>query len=301
MREMPLCLGREKCSSGKPDDWIPCSIFKTLQGDAYQTEREGRDMLKCPRDGTTLIEQDYHGVFRVDRCPSCQSLWLDRGELERIQQLPTSSDSRLPSDIYSVARAYELARQKAQPRIACPRCSTELVPREYAYCSQVLIDNCPKCDGIWLDGGELDVLEQFFAMAKDEQADRRHSFWKSLTGLFPLYRIGKVKARFIRKADRQPLSGVSGRYMVKLFDKDIFKDDKLGEPRLDANGQVQCTFDLYDAAGSDSPLERKPDIYLVVYQENQEIFRTPVFRDLDFQKRDNLGEPVTHDLGTFEV
>jgi Zn-finger nucleic acid-binding protein len=240
-------------------------------------------------------------VIHVNRCSSCQGVWLDRGELERVQQTPTAADPRLASDINSVSKAYEMARQKALPRIVCPRCSTELAAREYAYCSQVLVDCCPRCGGIWLDGGELAVLEQFFALAHDEHTSRRRGFWASLTGLYPLYRIGKVKARFIRKADRQPLSGVTGRYVVKLFDRDIIKDDMLGEPRLDANGQVQCTFDLYDAAGTDSPLERKPDIYLVVYEDNREIFRTSVFRDLDFQKRDDTGAAVTHDLGTFEV
>jgi len=37
----------------------------------------------CPRDGTTLVAADHHGVT-VDRCPSCQGLWLDAGELEKI-------------------------------------------------------------------------------------------------------------------------------------------------------------------------------------------------------------------------
>jgi hypothetical protein len=115
--------------------------------------------------------------------------------------------------------------------------------------------------------------------------------------------IGRVTARFVRKADGQPLSGVTGRYRVKLFDKDVFKDDKLGEPRLGADGRVTCTFDLQHAISADSPMETKPDVYLVVYEGEgeREIFRTPTFSDLDFTRRDEKGEAVTHDLGTFQV
>jgi hypothetical protein len=37
----------------------------------------------------------------------------------------------------------------------CPRCGGELVPVRYR---QVEIDKCSRCDGIWLDCGELDRL-----------------------------------------------------------------------------------------------------------------------------------------------
>ena len=39
--------------------------------------------LVCPKDGTRLATVDHHGVT-VERCPSCQGLWLDAGELEKI-------------------------------------------------------------------------------------------------------------------------------------------------------------------------------------------------------------------------
>jgi hypothetical protein len=113
--------------------------------------------------------------------------------------------------------------------------------------------------------------------------------------------IGRVTARFVRKSNGQPLSGITGQHRVKLFDKDVFKDDTLGEPRLGADGRVTCTFDLQHAVSADSPMETKPDVYLVVYEGEREIFRTPTFGGLDFTRRDDKGEVVTHDLGTFQV
>jgi ribosomal protein L37AE/L43A len=39
--------------------------------------------LRCPKCGMQLIEIDYKGVA-VDKCSSCDGVWLDAGELETI-------------------------------------------------------------------------------------------------------------------------------------------------------------------------------------------------------------------------
>lgn len=255
-------------------------------------------MLKCPRDQSTLEEKVYEADVRVDCCPTCKGTWLDRGELERIQATIEHDYSEALAGV--VDRFYKLAQEKERPPGPCPHCRVPLAQKPHPYCSRVLIDLCAKCGGIWLDSGELQILEQTFELAQQEIESERKGWWASLTGLFPLYRIGTIKARFVRKADGQPLPGTSGQYSVKLYDKDPVQDDELGQPRLDADGRVQCTFDLYDVAGGDSPLERKPDLYLIVYERGHELFRTPVFWNLDFTP-EKAGTQVTHDLGTFEV
>jgi Zn-finger nucleic acid-binding protein len=259
--------------------------------------------MRCPRDQAPLERQTYKNEIQVDRCTSCRGIWLDRGELELIQETSQRSDASALRGIQVIASAYELARQKARPDIACPKCERTLAPREYAHCSQILIDLCPGCGGVWLDRGELEALEQFFTRERKEPENLRKGFWASLTKLYPLYQVGSIRARFVRKKDQSPISGVSGRYSVKLFDRDLLRDDRLGEPRLDADGRVQFTFDLHDAVSSDSPLERRPDLYLVLYEAGKEIFRTPVFANAEFDRGEVMGgsAPVTRDLGTFEV
>jgi len=37
----------------------------------------------CPADGATLAKEIAHGTI-IDRCPTCQGVWLDKGELERL-------------------------------------------------------------------------------------------------------------------------------------------------------------------------------------------------------------------------
>ena len=77
-------------------------------------------------------------------------------------------------------RAYELARQKAQQAIRCPLCNIEMESREYAHCSQIQIDVCPDCHGIWLDKGELEELEIFFERSHVETSDIRRAFFAGL-------------------------------------------------------------------------------------------------------------------------
>jgi Zn-finger nucleic acid-binding protein len=40
--------------------------------------------LACPRDGAMLHRLDHQGV-ELDLCPRCRSLWLDRGEIDKIR------------------------------------------------------------------------------------------------------------------------------------------------------------------------------------------------------------------------
>jgi hypothetical protein len=41
--------------------------------------------MKCPKCGMQLEEMAF-GDVRVDKCFSCEGLWLDKGELEVIRQ-----------------------------------------------------------------------------------------------------------------------------------------------------------------------------------------------------------------------
>ncbi len=42
--------------------------------------------MHCPKCGTRLFEIDYRGVT-IDRCPSCEGIWLDKGELETMMKM----------------------------------------------------------------------------------------------------------------------------------------------------------------------------------------------------------------------
>jgi len=114
--------------------------------------------MQLPADFRNAGSQNAY----VDACETCRGIWLDSGELERIQDARERDYSARLQDITTIADAYEEARQERLPELSCPSCGASMVPREYGYCSQILIDACPECRGIWLDRGELEALEMFF-------------------------------------------------------------------------------------------------------------------------------------------
>lgn len=136
--------------------------------------------MLCPRDGTTLVSEKYEAEVVVDRCPSCHGLWLDKGELEAVQETLEHDYSEQLAHIDTVARAYEMARQKAQPVPACPKCLKALHAEEYAHSSQILVDRCGNCGGIWLDFGEVQALEKFFEQEQGAHTGILKGFFGSL-------------------------------------------------------------------------------------------------------------------------
>jgi len=141
--------------------------------------------MKCPKDATPLESSRYEADVKVDACPRCHGIWLDAGELERIEESHEREHSAVLARMPTLGfDAVALAAAKAEHELACPKCGKRLARREYGYCSQVLIDICPRCAGIWLDHRELGALEVFFERARAEAADIDKSFLASLRGLF---------------------------------------------------------------------------------------------------------------------
>ena len=124
-------------------------------------------MRKCPVDDFTLKQETYEGET-IDACPHCGGVWLDAGELEAVQAAQDSDFRDVPTGgaMETVRAAEGMARAAEETPRNCVVCNTGLVQKEYAFASQVMIDNCPKGHGMWLDKGKLARMEMFF---EDEQ------------------------------------------------------------------------------------------------------------------------------------
>lgn len=48
-----------------------------------ETALRQQALMRCPKDGDTLVSLQQREVT-VEECPTCQGLWLDRGELETL-------------------------------------------------------------------------------------------------------------------------------------------------------------------------------------------------------------------------
>lgn len=80
--------------------------------------------------------------------------------------------ARLNAELMNKRRAQLDVQRQNQERIShynkCPKCGTDLTEQKHA---GVTIDSCARCGGLWLDKGELEIIEEF---------DRKsYSFMKS--------------------------------------------------------------------------------------------------------------------------
>ena len=112
--------------------------------------------MNCPRCQTTLqmvIIPEQNMQLEVDQCSTCQGIWFDQNELQVIEKViePVFFEIRkIPSE-YDQLTA-----------LNCPKCADH--PRmdkaEHPRDEQVIMDVCHHCNGIWLDGGELEAIQK---------------------------------------------------------------------------------------------------------------------------------------------
>jgi Zn-finger nucleic acid-binding protein len=125
--------------------------------------------MNCPHDRTPLESRDYEASIQVDECSSCGGRFLDQGELSKIQEtVERDYSDRLKNLPDLVGSAHAAALASSKPPIECPKCSVAMERREHGYTSQILVDVCPQCRGVWLDRGELEALEVFFERVQRE-------------------------------------------------------------------------------------------------------------------------------------
>ncbi len=67
------------------------------------------------------------------------------------------------------------------------------------------------------------------------------------------------------------------------MDYDPLSDDQLASGVVQTGGRVEFIFDLEDAESGDSPMEERPDLYVLIKnREGSELFRSRTHQNIDF-------------------
>lgn len=109
------------------------------------------------------------------------------------------------------------------------------------------------------------------------------------------------RARLVDKTTSDPLSK-DGTF-VKLYDRDLFEDDFLGQAHVNDSGIVEITFNSKDYRSIDSPNETNPDLYFTVFRFGKLVFKSKVISDLNLDNIHHLepGKGKIVDLGVFAL
>ncbi|OYT70004.1 MAG: hypothetical protein CFK49_02380 [Armatimonadetes bacterium JP3_11] len=106
----------------------------------------------CPVCQIELKPQVHLGVT-IDVCPACAGIWFDEGELVRLHQLDDEVLPRIDALYQPQVTSYDPPWERL-----CPNCRQLLRPYNYLYTSNIRLDTCEQCGGVWVDNGELEVM-----------------------------------------------------------------------------------------------------------------------------------------------
>jgi len=132
--------------------------------------------MRCPVDGSQLTPHHYEAQIEVDVCPVCKGIWLDKGELEKLQEV-------VELDHFEAQPVLDAPGKRPPGPIDCPKCETTMTERPYGYGILVEVDLCPEGCGMWLDRGELQILERAFESARRQGEVDERGLWSSLKAL----------------------------------------------------------------------------------------------------------------------
>ena len=108
------------------------------------------DCLVCKNAMITLEVRDVE----VDYCNDCGGIWLDAGELELLLDDPQHAEKLINS--------FNIDAKCAEKPRKCPICRKKMQKIIVGSSAPtLLIDRCPKGDGLWFDEGELqDIVDR---------------------------------------------------------------------------------------------------------------------------------------------
>ena len=104
----------------------------------------------CKGDKGVMVIVE-HEQIELDYCTDCAGIWFDYGELDLLlERLDLDSSAFSMDNILALPD-----RQSKESVRKCPSCRKKMRKVVVGSDPEVLIDICPRGDGIWFDGGEV--------------------------------------------------------------------------------------------------------------------------------------------------
>jgi uncharacterized protein len=107
--------------------------------------------MKCPKCQHEMEKKSFEGI-EVDRCFGCGGLFLDKGELQDI-------DNRKLAALIDITVKGQKAEVMDKQPAHCHRCDHPMIALKGA--GDITFDWCDQCEGMFFDRGELAALGVF--------------------------------------------------------------------------------------------------------------------------------------------
>ena len=114
--------------------------------------------MKCPVCKVDMIVVE-HKKIELDYCVSCSGVWFDSGELELLLHTMEVKETTLSQTNLLTPPEIKPVEKKRK----CPICGRKMKKVLLDKEPEVFMDTCPQGEGLWFDGGELDLVIKQFA------------------------------------------------------------------------------------------------------------------------------------------
>ncbi len=112
----------------------------------------------CPNCDTPLVTR-YYDLHAVEACPTCMSMLVDASELHEHVIETTKNDKIMPApdvNAKDLIRPFPINSKRSCPRDGAPfRCVN------YGYDSNVLLEQCPVCNVLWIENTHILPLARY--------------------------------------------------------------------------------------------------------------------------------------------
>lgn len=141
--------------------------------------------MMCPQCHTKMRHTEAKSL-RLQRCPKCRGAWYEAEELRLLKDLEDKGDYRwIDIDLWRDAEKF--AASEPQRGRKCPNDGSPLLTVHYGD-SEIHVDICQGCEGVWLDGGEYPKILRYLEEKVDSETvgdylhDLREEFVEIFTG-----------------------------------------------------------------------------------------------------------------------
>jgi hypothetical protein len=122
--------------------------------------------MNCPNCHHNLEAVDVGGIH-INRCPNCKGTWFDKNELRVLKDRQANGDYQwLNVDLW---RDVDKFRARRQQRYTCPKDGNQMTTVHYGE-SNVAVDICSMCQGIWLDHDEYREIIRYLEETVDSSS-----------------------------------------------------------------------------------------------------------------------------------
>lgn len=106
--------------------------------------------MQCPVCKELMIVVEHERI-ELDYCTNCLGVWFDAGELALLLEALD-----LEVGEFNIADILTLPEKRTPEKSRrCPLCRNKMRKASIGHDHEVVVDVCPRGEGLWFDGGEI--------------------------------------------------------------------------------------------------------------------------------------------------